>query len=202
MSKLLLQLTLVLGCTPAPADGDTDGEMGPVVGGACAAEEEGTLRCGPDNAALLCDGGAYQEAFRCPEQQACQSIETFDQVRCGGVNYGIAGRACNIEDDQICTAAADIVLRCRAGTWAEAIHCDPSHCTEVPESDGQACFGSWCANCGYSEGDMCAFAPGLSSCSTDLRSIVQCSDGVVTVERECNQDQTCVLFGDGTVDCG
>jgi hypothetical protein len=72
----------------------------------------------------------------------------------------------------------------------------------VPESDGQACFGSWCANCGYADGDMCAFAPGLSSCSTDLRQIVQCSDGVVTVQRECNPDQTCILFGDGTVDCG
>jgi hypothetical protein len=172
-------------------------------GGTCATAN--TLRCGLDvtgrasNAVLLCSGAIFSKVFQCPGLEACANIQGHDQVRCGGSGSGASGDGtyfaatdlpCVTEGAQSCSFDQTTVLRCSKGSWATAVHCAPSACQNLPIGDGTSCSGTWCANCGYTMGDMCDFSAGGVLCSTDLGAIVQCTDGQVTLYETCSP-KTC-----------
>lgn len=169
-----------------------------------ACSEIGRMACGTDamgaeDVALLCGmDGSYEVAFRCPGLQSCSA--GLDYVSCGGTDYAVAGQPCANEDSQVCTIDGAAVLVCDNGEWIEGVHCPPSNCENVQNSGG-LCSGHWCANCGYTPGDVCGFQAGSVNCSTDLTKIVQCSNGVVTVFEECAAPTTCTQLQGDVLDC-
>jgi hypothetical protein len=100
----------------------------------------------------------------------------------------------------VCTIDGGAVLVCVAGTWVDGVHCPPSTC-QLVQNGSSLCQGHWCANCGYTPGDMCGFQAGSVNCSTDLTTIVQCTNGVVTVFEECTGGTTCTLLPGNVFDC-
>jgi hypothetical protein len=146
------------------------------------------------NAVLLCSGGTFSKVFQCPALAACANIQGHDQVRCGGTGSGasgdgtyfaVPGLPCVAEGSQTCSFDETMVLRCSQGSWAAAVHCPPSRCRNIPVSDGAICSGTWCANCGYTVGDLCNFSEGGVVCSTDASAMVQCRDGQVSLYQAC-----------------
>jgi hypothetical protein len=173
-------------------------------GTACTAE--GALVCGQNlegtagNVVLYCSGGVFQSVFRCPGSEACANVAGHDQIRCGGAQgtyFAEEGAACSNESNQACSFDQRLVLRCSQGAWVTAIHCPPSTCANLAQSSS-GCTGTWCANCGYAPGDMCSFAAEAVRCSTDLSKIVQCSDGMVTVWRDCGPGLCTSVESNGT----
>jgi hypothetical protein len=178
-------------------------------GRTCTAE--GTLLCGQnanamsDNVVLYCSGGVYHNVFQCPDSAACANITGHDLIRCGapaGTYFAQEGTACANESSQACSFDQSVVLKCIAGTWVVAIHCSPSTCANLPQTS-TGCSGTWCANCGYTPGDMCDLAAGTVRCSPELSKIVQCSAGTVTVWRDCGSGQCTSVESKGTttLDC-
>jgi hypothetical protein len=179
-------LTCIDGGCDVPGAGEiTEGD---------ACTETGAMACGRSTAgasdvALICNqAGTYEVAFECPGLQTCTG--GLDHVDCGGTDYAVSGAPCATEDDQVCSIDGEVVLVCDNGEWIDGVHCPPSNCENV-QSASAWCSGHWCANCGYTPGDVCGFQAGGVNCSTDLTSIVQCSNGTVTVFEECAAGTTC-----------
>ena len=192
-------------CDTASAGDDAGDDVGgePIEGGPCM--EAGTMSCGNAidgrmDVALSCNAtGTYDVAFECPGLQSCTAY--IDRVGCGGTEYAVSGQPCADEGNQVCTIDGAVVLVCTNGVWIDGVHCPPSTCELVPEMGSSLCSGHWCANCGYTPGDVCGFQAGAVNCSTDLTKIVQCTNGIVTVTEECLNGTTCTLLVGDVLDC-
>lgn len=191
------------GRTSIDADPDVAASAPAEEGSPCVAE--GTLVCGldvrgkTDNLVLYCGGSIYQSVFQCPGSEACANIAGHDQVRCGGPTgtyFATPGAPCSNELAQACSFDQQVVLKCSQGAWLTAIHCSPSTCANLPQTSN-GCAGTWCGNCGYTPGDLCSFPDGSARCSTDLSKIVQCSNGTVTVWRDCGVAECTAVESDG-----
>lgn len=158
--------------------------------------KEGTMICESSlmgdttGRVIRCNGATYEAIFECPGLQECETIMGNDQVNCGGTYYSLSGGPCANEGSQVCSFDAEVVLKCDAGEWIDAVHCPPSNCARVPEGT-DSCSGHWCSNCGYSVGDVCSFPAGRVVCATDLSAILQCASGRTAVSTQCGGGTTC-----------
>lgn len=165
--------------------------------------EDGQLSCDYDpelqesTAVIMCVQDTYRRVFECPATGVCSVQTRQSTVQCGGsanpTSYAAAGLPCSDERTAACSFDAAVMLECIQGTWIESRNCPPSECVLSNRS------GTWyygCANGGYSAGDRCEFQAGSGVCSTDLRYILQCSNGRTSIFRDCGS-QRCTLTSEG-----
>jgi hypothetical protein len=170
---------------------------GPLVeNGACDAE--GTLACGnsatgSSNAVLFCSGHTLQKVYECPNSGKCVNGEKGAFVTCGTADLPLpvakTGAPCGIDQGIACSFDDSVLLECTSGTWTELRHCAPSTCANTRTSSGTRQLA--CENGGFGLGDPCAFPTGAVVCSADLGALLQCDNGVTTVEEACTGGTRC-----------
>ncbi len=180
-------------------DDDASDELVGDEGDSC--DDEQFMRCAEDsNDILKCVDGKLVNIGKCPGGASCERRPS-GAIQCGGTLVAEAGSYCTDEGVQACSFDRSTVQRCVQGEWVTAINCPPSSCENKPNPGNSTpgpgeCYGHWCGNCGYTIGDMCSFSAGGVLCSTDNKSIIQCSSGVVTEVENCGGGQ-CVLVPQG-----
>lgn len=162
-----------------------------------ACDTSGAVVCSQDDQSrsFSCQDGVLVDFFDCPGLQRCQPVEGRDSIVCGegGTHYARAGDPCASDRSRACSFDKSAILFCERGSWLEAQHCPPSECVAEAGQIG-------CANGGISIGDVCRSAVGSVTCSTDLRNILACRDGIAVVSQSCG-DGRCTLVDANTLAC-
>lgn len=159
-----------------------------VAGAACGVNK--TIVCGEANSGLYCENGVYRKVTECPPSQACAGSPSLHRIACGmpvdsSVFVGVEGGVCARDGEAVCSIDRQLMLECVAGVWVSSRRCPPSACTRKRSTADSTQWSYSCANDGFSLGDRCGFKAGAVVCSTDLKLLLQCSNGFTTTFRDC-----------------
>jgi hypothetical protein len=122
-------------------------------------------------------------------------------VSCGTADLALpvakTGAPCAVDQGIACSFDDTVLLQCQGGAWSELRHCAPSTCANTRTASGARQLV--CENGGFGLGDPCGFPAGAVVCSADLGALLQCTNGITTVEQACATGTQCAQVGNAYV---